>query len=139
MRNKIRFANTSDFAKCKKFDNRITAHQFANKAKAKEIVIALTEEKIVGYLRLEFIWLKIPYVSWIFVAEKYRNQGVASRLAEFLASVLKRKQFKFILSSYQDNAPQSNRWHSHVGFRKCGKIQEINEDKSSEIFCLLKL
>ena len=139
MRFKIRFAKPSDFAKCKAFDSRITASQFSNKAAAKEIVLASAEKTIVGYLRLEFIWLKIPYVSWIFVSEKCRNQGIASSLVKFLKSSLKRKQFKFILSSYQDNAPQSKRWHSNIGFKKCGKIQGINEDKSSEIFCQLKL
>jgi L-amino acid N-acyltransferase YncA len=139
MRNRIRFANPSDFTKCKVFDSRITPSQFSNKANAREILLAFVDEKIVGYLRLEFIWLKIPYVSWIFVSEKYRKQGVASRLVKFLGSSLKRKQFKFILSSYQDNAPQSKRWHAKIGFRKCGKIQEINEDNSSEVFCQLKI
>ena len=136
---KIRFAKPNEFRKCKKLDPRLTVSRFHSKVKEKEIIVAVQESEIVGYLRLEYIWLKIPYLSWIIVNEDWRKTGIARDLVEFLKAFLKKKNLKFILSSYQNNAPYSKRWHSHLGFKACGKIQAINEDNSVELFCQLKI
>jgi N-acetylglutamate synthase-like GNAT family acetyltransferase len=139
MKIEIRFAKLNEFRKCKKLDPRLTASRFHSKAKEKEIVVAIQESEIVGYLRLEYIWLKIPYLSWIIVKEDRRKTGIARDLVGFLKAFLKEKNLKFILSSYQNNAPHSKRWHSHLGFKACGRIQAINEDNSVELFCKLKI
>lgn len=139
MKLKVRFAKPIDFKICKPFDSGITGSKFSEKAIGKEIFLATIDGSVVGYLRIEFIWLKIPYISWIFVDKKHRNNGVASELVEFLRLCLAKKQYKFILSSFQSNAIKSKRWHSKIGFRRCGKIQDINEDESDEIFCQLKI
>lgn len=136
---KIRFAKVNDLKKCKPFDSRLTQSRISSMVKEKEIVIALQGSKIIGYLRLEFIWLKVPYLSWILVDQDQRRQGIAAEIVAFLASSLRKKGHKYILSSYQDNAPDSKRWHTKLGFKKCGKISTINEDNSTEIFCRLKI
>lgn len=139
MKLKVRFAKSSEFAGCKTFDSRLTRSKFLSKVKEKEIIVATKKHKIIGYLRLEYIWLKIPYVSWILVKEDFRKLGIATKLIHFLCSSLKTSGKKFLLSSFQANAPQSKRWHTKLGFRACGKIRSINEDGSAEVFCQLKL
>lgn len=139
MKTKVRFAKTNDLVKCKLFDSLLTKSRFASMVGEKQIIIALQGPELVGYLRLEYIWLKIPYLSWILVSKEQRKQGIAAEMVAFLAAFLKKKGLKYILSSFQNNAPDSKRWHAKLGFKKCGKIRTINEDGSTEIFCSLKI
>jgi ribosomal protein S18 acetylase RimI-like enzyme len=139
MKMNVRFGNASDFTRCKSLDSALTKSRFSSAIKEKEIVLITHGSAIIGYLRIEHIWLKIPYISWIFVKEEFRNLGGGQVLLTFLATHLKKKSHKFILSSYQANAPTSKRWHARMGFKKCGKIHSINEDGSAEVFCKLKI
>tara|TARA_Y100000590_G_C14850037_1_gene687246 strand:- start:224 stop:445 length:222 start_codon:yes stop_codon:yes gene_type:complete len=68
-----RLATNEDFVSCKKFDDRITETYFINMIENDQVFIALVDDIIVGYLRLEFIWLKIPYLSWLFVTPRVRK------------------------------------------------------------------
>lgn len=83
--------------------------------------------------------MKVPYISWIVVEEKFLRTGVARQLVEQLKRVSKKNHKKFILSSYQNNDPHSRRWHIKMEFKNCGKVGSINEDGSAEVFCILNL
>ena len=105
--------------------------------KQKRILLATKGKLILGYARLDYIWLKIPYLSWITVSENYRGAGVATRLIYKIVSYLSGQNHRFLLSSYQANAPVSRKWHIKNGFKRCGRVDGINEDNSSELFCKL--
>jgi ribosomal protein S18 acetylase RimI-like enzyme len=139
MKARIRFAKPTDYFLCKSFDTRITNSRFKNIAKEKGIVVATQDSNIVGYLRIELIWLKVPYVSWVMVQQAQRRSGVAKAMIGFIATALKRQGHAFLLSSHQGNALVSRRWHSKLGFKRCGRIAGLNEDGSSEIYCKLKI
>lgn len=136
---KIRFARESDLPKLKKLDTELTRKQLSGKVQAHEVVVAEHLGALLGCLRIEFMWTKIPYITWIFVSKTFRNQDIAASLLRFLKERLKKNGHKFLLSSFQNNAPLSRRWHKKVGFKTCGKVDLINTDGSSEIFCRLKL
>lgn len=130
----LRFAKPTDFAKCRKLDPKITRERFVSKQRQKEIVVFTSGSQVLGYLRFDYIWLKIPYISWICVSKTHRRAGIAELLLGFVATYLKKKKFKFLLSSHQDNALTSKKWHKQMGFKKCGFIGEINADGSKEIY-----
>ncbi|WP_407672371.1 GNAT family N-acetyltransferase [Paenibacillus sinensis] len=49
----------------------------------REILIAEHNDQAAGYLRLEYIWTKVPYIGLILVKEEYRGQGVGTALIQF--------------------------------------------------------
>jgi len=136
---KIHFALPKDFASTRKLDRKLTSSQIRKKIFAREFVIAIEEGRVIGCLRFEWMWLKIPYLTWISVVPQSQRSGVAAALLRFLAASLKKKRRGFLLNSYQENAPIAKSWHQSVGFRRCGQIRELNRDGSQEIFCRLSL
>ncbi|MBD64797.1 MAG: hypothetical protein CME62_06295 [Halobacteriovoraceae bacterium] len=135
----IQLATQSDYESCLPFDKRLTPELFTYLTEQEQLFIAREGEDTVGYLRLEYIWYKIPYISWINVREDLRAQGIGRKLFDHLYEFLKKKNFTFLLSSFQDNADKSQRWHKKMGFYHCGKIAGLNEDDSHEIFCKLDI
>ncbi|MNS90198.1 hypothetical protein D3C72_1242370 [compost metagenome] len=134
---RIRFALPKDLNSCRKLDRDLKPVQLKKKIAAKEVVVALVADEVVGYLRIEWFWLKIPYLTWIYVEPAYRENEIAIEMLTFLRGKLKAQGKKILLSSYQDNASLAKRWHRKAGFKKCGKINSINADGSTEIFCHL--
>lgn len=49
-----------------------------------EIFIVEFDSDIVGYLRLEYLWSKFPYIGLVKVHEDYRRQGIGRSLLAFL-------------------------------------------------------
>lgn len=132
---KIRYANPKDFSAVKKLDRELNTQQIRQKIQMKEIILAIQAGEPVGYLKFEWFWGKIPYLTWVFTQPELRGQGIANKMLEILKSKLAANSQ--IMSSYQDNAPQAKQWHNRTGFKKCGKISLINKDQSDEIFCML--
>jgi len=99
-----------------------------------EILVAKSDKKSVGLLILDYLWNHIPFISFIWVDEKYRQFGVGKALLIFLEAYLIKNKYTQIISSSMENAKDAQAWHKHMGFNKCGLISEINADKIGEVF-----
>ncbi len=99
-----------------------------------EIVLAEVREERVGYLRLEYLWSKIPYIGLIRVQEAFRRKGVGHAIIDFLDEFLREKGYKVLMSSSQVNEPSAQEWHRAVGFEECGIIAGLNENGIGEVF-----
>ncbi len=87
-----------------------------------------------GYLRLEYLWSKIPYVGLIRVQEAFRRRGVGRAIVDFLDRFLRENGHKVLMSSSQVNEPSAQAWHRAVGFEECGIIAGINKNGIGEVF-----
>ncbi len=87
-----------------------------------EIVLSEVRDERVGYLRLEYLWSKIPYVGLIRVQEEFRRLGVGRAIVGFLDKFLRENGYKVLMSSSQVNEPSAQAWHRAVGFEECGII-----------------
>lgn len=112
----------------------LSQKHFQWKAENKEIIVAENEDNIIlGYLRLEFLWSKYPYIGLIIVNEDCREQGVGKALLNFLEDYLKVNGLTVLYSYSQVNEEGPQKWHRHRGFKECGIINEIN-DGIGEVF-----
>ncbi|TJY41182.1 GNAT family N-acetyltransferase [Cohnella pontilimi] len=100
----------------------------------KEAIIAELEGRIIGYLRLEYIWSKIPYIGLIFILPDHRGKGIGKQLMEFVEEHLRNTGHSNLYSSSQVNEAEPQAWHRHIGFQEVGIIAGINEGGIGEVF-----
>ena len=100
----------------------------------KEIIVAKSDRKSIGLLILDFLWNHIPFISFIWIDEKYRRLGVGRALLIFLENYLIENNNEQLISSSMETVKDVQAWHQHMGFKECGLISEINADNVGEIF-----
>jgi len=131
----VRFAEPKDLDFCVKSDYKhVGEGMIKRKIEEKAVILAELDGKPVGYLRIEYWWLKIPYISLIIVDEEHRRKGVGTFMIKFLEEYLIRNGHKVLYSSSQVNEPGPQMWHRRAGFEECGCIAGINEGGIGEIF-----
>lgn len=135
----VRFAAHSDLENCFKFDQSDRRDIIENKAEMYQIIVAERKGEIIGYLRLEYLWSKLPFIELILVSSEHRGRGIGRLMLNYLLDFLAANQYKVLLSSAQVNEAAPQRWHRKMGFEECGILNGINEDGVGEIFFRLNL
>lgn len=131
----VRFAELRDLDFCKRSDYKdVSEDTIGRKIEEKAVMLAEVDGKSVGYLRIEFLWLKIPYIGLICVHANYQRKGIGTAMIRFLEAHLRRCGHKVLYSSSQANEPNPQMWHRRVGFVECGYIAGINDGGIGEIF-----
>jgi pimeloyl-ACP methyl ester carboxylesterase/GNAT superfamily N-acetyltransferase len=130
----VRLARRPDAGWCVGQDSRVPADTILEKIAAREVILAESQGGPVGYLRLERLWSKIPYISMIRVLEPHRRQGIGRAMLAFLESLCRGQGHRFLLSSSQANEPEPQAWHRAMGFEECGIIAGVNEGAIGEVF-----
>ena len=123
----VRFAEQRDLDFCVRHDyKQLSEAVVKRKIEEKAVILAEVNKKLVGYLRISYIWLLIPYLDIIRVEEKYRRKGIGIKMIEFLEEYLRREGHRVLYSSSQANEPDPQAWHRRIGFEECGYIAGIN-------------
>ena len=132
---RVRFANRMDLDECIALDHpAMPAEVIRRKVEQREIIVAEGVGKLVGYLRLEYLWSVVPYVALVWVVDNQRQQGIGRAMLRYLENVLCQQGHAVLYSSSQVNEPEPQAWHRHVGFKECGFVAGINEGGIGEIF-----
>jgi len=131
---RVRFGQTDDLTWCMAQDDIGDEDILRHKLERQEVVVAELNGQLVGYLRLEFLWSKVPYIGLIVVAEGHRRRGIGRAMLEFVETHLRARGHKMLLSSSQVNEPEPQAWHRAMGFEECGFIAGINESGIGEVF-----
>jgi len=131
----VRFANQVDLDGCIALDHpTMSAEVIKRKIEQREIIVAEKAGRLVGYLRIEYLWSIVPYIALIWVVEDQRREGIGRAMLRYLENVLREQGHTALYSSSQANEPEPQAWHRHVGFEECGFIAGINEGGIGEIF-----
>lgn len=133
---KIRLATNSDLRWCMKHDSEArNPLRLMHKIALNEIVVAEVGCSTIGYLRLECLWMRVPYIGLIILLPKYRRHGIGRGMLRFVERRLRKERYKFLLSSSQVDEPYpSQAWHRAMGFEECGIINGVNDKGVGEVF-----
>jgi ribosomal protein S18 acetylase RimI-like enzyme len=115
-------------------DRHLPPEVVRRKIEGREVVVAELDGGPVGYLRLEYLWSKVPYVELIRVAPEYRRRGVGRALLTSVEGFLRERGHAALYSSSQADEAEPQAWHRRVGFEECGIIAGINEGGVGEVF-----
>jgi GNAT superfamily N-acetyltransferase len=129
----VRYANRADLGFVAQ-DNYVSNDTVRRKIEAREVLVAELETRAVGYLRIEYLWSKLPYIALVRVLPDYRRMGVGSALLEFLEVELRGAGHSFLLSSSEASEPEPQAWHRRMGFSECGRLEGINAGGVDEVF-----
>jgi GNAT superfamily N-acetyltransferase len=99
-----------------------------------DVLVAEVGGAPVGFLRLEWIWSKIPFIALIRVLPTHRRRGVGTVLLAHLEAQLRERGHALLYSSAESPAAESQAWHRHKGFEECGFIASINSGGIGEVF-----
>ena len=99
-----------------------------------EVMIAEAGDKPVGYLRMEYLWSKIPYMGVIEVALSHQRQGIGKALLQFLEDKVCAEGCEFLITSAESIEPEAQAWHRQMGFVECGVVSGLNPKNVDELF-----
>jgi GNAT superfamily N-acetyltransferase len=99
-----------------------------------EIILAERCGEVIGYLKLEYIWSKLPYISLIILKPEFRGKGIGILMLNYLVEFLQINGYEILLSSSQVNETEPQMWHRKKGFVECGILNGINDGGIGEVF-----
>ena len=135
----VRLAELSDINELQSIDPWPKEQIWNQKISNKEVVVVVIDQQIVGLIRYALLWTTVPFMGLIEIKEDYRKKGYSALLLEFLKEHLRRQGFIALLSSSQTNESTPQAWHSHMGFKSNGIIENIADDDIGEIVYRLML
>jgi ribosomal protein S18 acetylase RimI-like enzyme len=115
-------------------DEYVPVHTVARKIEEREVLVAERDSVLAGYLRIEHLWSRLPYITLIRVLPDFRRRGVGRALLGFLEDQLRAAGYVVLLSSSQADELEPQAWHRHMGFVECGRLEGINEGGVDEVF-----
>jgi ribosomal protein S18 acetylase RimI-like enzyme len=130
----IRFGSFSDLEYSTLMDKYVNEKLLKWKLENKEVILAEYNNDLVGYLRVEYLWSKVPYIGLIIVRKSYRKLGIGRSMLSFLEEYLKDMGLNKLYSSSQVNEAEPQAWHRRMGFEESGIINGINEEGIGEVF-----
>ncbi|WP_158602158.1 GNAT family N-acetyltransferase [Cohnella endophytica] len=130
----VGFATLNEISDIAEWDQALSSAQILWKLQHNEIIIARKDERIVGFIRLEYLWSKYPYIGLIRVERDRQRQGVGKQLLAFAENHLASRGLNRLYSSSQVDEAEPQQWHRHVGFKECGIINGINDGIGEILF-----
>lgn len=129
----VRHANPGDLPFVAQ-DGYLPQSTVLRKIESGEVLVAELDGRSVGYLRIEYLWSKLPYIALIRVMPEYRRMGVGMALLRLLEEKLRDAGHDLLLSSSEAGEPEPQAWHRHMGFEDCGRLEGINAGGVDEVF-----
>ena len=115
-------------------DGHLSGAVLERKVSDGDVVLALRGGEPVGYLRVEWLWSKLPYIELVWVLEPHRRAGVGQALLAHVESEVVGRGHGALYSSSQANEPEPQAWHRRMGFEECGLLAGLNEGGVGEVF-----
>ena len=129
----VRAATENDFAFVSQ-DGYLPDAVVKRKVADGDAFVAFRDGQPVGYLRLEWLWSKLPYIELVWVLDPYRRAGVGRALLTCTEAEVASRGHATLLSSSQTDEPEPQAWHRRMGFEECGVLVGLNEGGVGEVF-----
>jgi len=117
----LTYATQNQFKWLKERDRHISETTLKKKVSDKEIIIAKSENKILGWLRFGFFWDSIPFMNMLFIDEAHRSKGIGKKFVQFWESEMKKRKYKIVMTSSQSNE-EAQHFYRKLGYADAGSL-----------------
>ena len=128
----IRVAKASDREEIDQITKEFSDHEYSHSPKyfneaisSQKLLVALIENKVVGYLTYQLIWGNTPFLELMRVTLSQQNKGIGSELLRKLEIILKKSGYKVLISSSEEVNEVGNAWHQKKRFEPIGQLKMI--------------
>jgi len=129
----FRVAALDDFERCRSHDIPDIPDEWIKQSiQNRWVYIVEDRNTVIGYARLEYIWLTLPYIGLITLEKEYRSKGIGRGLINRIAEDLSNQGHRALFTSTEDEGTPE--FYEKCGFSQCGTISEINETGNDEIY-----
>lgn len=90
-------------------------------------------DEVVGYVRWEWFWDRIPYCMLARVKPSHQRRGIGQTLYAQVETALRERGATFWLSSTEEQNERSLLFHRALGFRLIGALSDLGQE-SRELF-----
>ena len=80
-------------------NSQLTSEVFNKKYKYNEILVEKVDNTLAGFLILDYLWYHIPFITFIWVNDKYQKSGIGRALLERLEKFLLKGENDVLFSS----------------------------------------
>ena len=115
-------------------DGYVGEDRVARQIAAGEVWIAEDGTTPLGYVRLEYLWGRVPYIALIRVLPEHRGRGTGGALLSAVEQHASAEGHPWLYSSSQADEPEPQAWHRRMGFAECGFLSGVNERGIGEVF-----
>jgi GNAT superfamily N-acetyltransferase len=122
----IRLAIQNEYQQLVKLDYHISANMMERKVAQGEVIVAMENSRIIGWLRYGYFWDGIPFMNMLTVVEERRGQGIGTQLIKYWENIMREKGFTEVLTStYAHERGQF--LYRKLGYQDCGALLFPNE------------
>lgn len=129
----VRLARATDLAVVAQ-DGHASQNHVAQQIAAGAVWIAEEGTVPLGYLRLEYLWGRVPLIALIRVLPDCRGRGVGRALLAMVELQLSAAGHQWLYSSSQADETEPQAWHRHMGFIESGFLEGVNAAGVGEVF-----
>lgn len=132
----IRYLSNGDKKFWYSLDRHLPETEFDNKVRTKTGYVILSDTRPVGLLRYNLFWDNTPFCTMLFIDEKYRGQGLGTRLMEYWENDMKSRGYTLLLTSTQSDETAQH-FYRKLGYTDCGCL--LTDPRAAEIFFSKKI
>lgn len=130
----VRLAGPSDAGFLVTENAPLTVDVVNRKIANEEILVAVHQDRLVGFVRIGLLWSRFPFIELIVVPDPaMRGKGVGTALLRTLEDRYNGVT-DYIYSSCVSSEEEPQAWHRSRGFEDCGYLAHLNEGNEGEIF-----
>jgi ribosomal protein S18 acetylase RimI-like enzyme len=122
----ISIATRNEYAQLVELDHHISTDMMNYKIDQGEIIVAIKNTSVIGWLRYGYFWDSIPFMNMLNVIEEYRGRGIGTQLAIYWEATLRDRGFKEVLTSTSANE-RGQFLYRKLGYKDCGALLFPNE------------
>ena len=104
-----------------KIEPHINEQQYAYRLYTKTGYIIWDGNKRAGLMHYTVLWDNLPFLNLIYVEEKHRNRGIASKAMNLWESDMKSQNYKMVLISTQVDE-DAQHFYRKSGYIECGAL-----------------
>jgi GNAT superfamily N-acetyltransferase len=117
----IRIATQNDYIQLARLDHHLSEEMLARKIEQGEVIVALENAAVIGWLRYGHFWDSIPFMNMLTVVEERRGQGIGTQLVTYWETMLRAQGFKEVLTSTLAHE-RGQFLYRKLGYHDCGAL-----------------